>query len=174
MSNHNLFRTHTVRWAQENFNAGSFYFSRQNYDAAKQYFEKSLSYDESYTPALLNLASTYIQTQRYEEGLTDFLQMYRASKTAQWPIPYGITQLLFASGNLEEAERWGIKICQNYPDQPECYNLLGSIYFSQSDFPHAEEILRKGISRFPHASQLFSNLGSVLLREKSILKPYKC
>ena len=88
-----------------------------------------------------------------EKGALDFSAINRA---------YRIADMNFSRGNLEEAEKWFIKVLALNDQHKESLNLLGVIYIHQNNLHKAKLIYRKLLSITQKEPAYYCNYGKCL------------
>ena len=88
-----------------------------------------------------------------EKGALDFSAINRA---------YRIADMNFTRGNLEEAEKWFIKVLALNDQHTETLNLLGVIYIHQNSLHKAKLIYRKLLSLTQKEPAYYCNYGKCL------------
>lgn len=71
-------------------------------------------------------------------------------------------------GQLQQARDLCASLCENQPDDPELWFLLGAIYGGLEDYQQAETCCRRAIGLSPHVPMLNFNLAMSLLKQEKI------
>jgi tetratricopeptide (TPR) repeat protein len=128
--------------ARDNLNKGVKAFTDQKYDAAAQYFEKSIQLDPSFDTARMYLATSY--TSQFVPGSTDPESEAMAQKgidtfkevvdTAKDPnsiknAMLSIASLYYQLKKYPESKKWCNNILTKYPQSADAYYRIAVIDF---------------------------------------------
>jgi tetratricopeptide (TPR) repeat protein len=166
------------RFADVHNMLGFILHTRGDLVAAERHFERAVELNPGYTEALLNLAVTYNDLQKYEasravyarikkvEGQTGVLDPFARGKIAN--MHADLAQAYLDAGGREEAIielKKAVGLCPTFAD---LWAKLGSIYRDMGDLAFAKEAYETAVRVAPRYAQAHILLGVTLLSMGSV------
>lgn len=137
----------------------------RDFIGAEKMFLRALEIDRNNVTAAFNLASVFMQNKNPQKAI-DLLLPYVKNNTKDAGIYARIGDAYFVSKQLKESlpnYEKAMAIDANFPGVAA---KMATLYTMQGETKKAEELLKKSIEQNPKNSDLYSNLGSVLLANK--------
>lgn len=144
------FASKTENRAFADFSLGILYKAQNNGHSARKYFQEAVDSDETFIPALIELAESYYQ---------DVLKYYYRYTDTSVPLSYrdyAVEDYDFAVSYLKKALRYEPK------SRPAAY-LLGSLYFELEDYELMRIIFEEFSEYYPHDKDVHQFLGLAYL-----------
>jgi putative PEP-CTERM system TPR-repeat lipoprotein len=116
----------------------------ENYARARQLFENALEQQETYVPALLNLARVAV-SQRENGQAAEYLLRALAIDANQIGAIFGLAQLAAERRDYAEAETW----LSRAPESPLRSRLTGDVRFAQQQFAAAADEYSRAFNSRP-------------------------
>ena len=132
------------------YSLGMLYKAQNNYHEARNYFKKAVDSDESYVPAIIELAETYYQ---------DVLKYYYRYTDTQVPMSfrsYAIEDYDFAVSYLKKALRYE-------PRNRSAAYLLGCLYYELDDYELMRILFEEFSDYYPKDKDVNQFLGLAYL-----------
>ncbi|MDX9703688.1 MAG: tetratricopeptide repeat protein [Candidatus Auribacterota bacterium] len=160
--NADLFDTHKIRSAQESFNAGSTYLTKNQPDIAEKYFMDSIRYDHTFEPAVTALCSLYELIGRPDKTISFLTETLPPDSAKPQAVMYGMAGAYLNKRDMSNATLWAENLLDKYPEKPDNYILLYSVYMETGKEDDALAVLRRGAQKFPYYSPINIRYGIVL------------
>ncbi len=157
-----------VKWVRDSYlMMGMAHFYKQDYTSArrvfdyvaKEYESSSIHYD-----AILWLAKTYIQTERYEKAEAQLNLLQSKEKESDFPrkvereLPLVYADFYLARENYDAAYSYlerGLEVCKDHLTVTRIYFILGQINQMDSDLDKAMTYYAKVVKRNPPYKMAF-------------------
>ena len=128
------------------FYRGYAYLMMQEYQRASIYFGQLSKSDSRYkTRGTYYYAYCMYKLEKYDKALPALEALENNAQYAQ-TVPYFLTQIYYATGNYEEAERRANTLLAEHPDNAnnsELHRILGEMAYLKKDYQGAVEHLTK-------------------------------
>lgn len=139
---------------------GGIYLSKNDRPNARASFEKAVSLQPTYFPAIANLAQMDIQDKKPEAAKKRFEGILEKDKKNIQAMT-ALASMAVASGNNEEAKTWLEKANNENPDSLELVNLLALHYGRMGDKEKVLTFVKKAQANNPKVSGFMEILGQV-------------
>lgn len=153
-------------------NAGIAYLNSCNYGIAEEYFVKALDINNSFYPALANLAKLYFLQGKYDEAIKIYDTIIR-----HYPndirTQNNYAHALLNKGETDNALKLLSSIAKNNDNDASVFNNIGVIYLLKGDVNKAISNLRKALEINSNFANAFNNLGSCFVLQKDYVKAIK-
>lgn len=168
-SRNEVWRTHSSLWedvvrksprkVRPNYNLGVAYSLVNRADEAIEQFEKTLSLDPAYVPALKALGRHYEKKGRTSEAIALYNRVLE-SEPKKHEVMEWLAMAYYNTGRLELAIRFLDNAALNIQSL-DMLNNAGIIYNQAGEFNKSEATLLRCIESFPTSTQCHFNLGLV-------------
>jgi tetratricopeptide (TPR) repeat protein len=135
--------------ARDSLNKGVKAFTEQKYDAAAQFFEKSIELDPEFEQARMYLATSYTSQfvpgstdpkseEMAKKGITTFKQVVESAKDPEHPnesqknAMLSIASLYYQLKQYPESKEWCNKVLKVFPNNAEAYYRIAVMDFDDS------------------------------------------
>jgi len=122
---------------------------------------------EALTP--VETADLHMARKRYQAAIQIYSQLPVKSAEVWNKLGIANQQMLIVA----EARSYEMSLKLN-PKNPDVWNNLGSLYYSQKDYGSAERYYRKALKLSPKSSLIYKNLGTAMLAENKVKKGWQC
>jgi tetratricopeptide (TPR) repeat protein len=129
------------------YNLGNYYMERGDPEQAVAFFEKSLSFDPRFVPALVNSALAYNEMKRNQEALQN-LQRAAQEEPESVPVQLNLGLLLAEMGRKQEAKEAFRKVLVVDPQSAPAAHNLG-ILLAGENLQEAVALLRRAFESRP-------------------------
>lgn len=145
--------------------AGNHYTFMNNFQKAKEYFEKALLLDKSYAPVYNVLGYTYSYLEEYEKAEETFKTYIRLLPDKANPYD-SYAELLLKLGRYDESIEQYQKALEVDPTFILAYVGIGNNFIFKGDFEQARDSYQQ---RFDKATQIGDKLGALRLQALSYI-----
>ena len=143
---------------------GNSFLNLGNQDAAAQWYEKSLSTNNNYAPAINNLANLKRQGGNNQEAVDLFKRAIQADPQLIQAYA-GAAASLIALSDLDQAEAFATQAIEINSHAPGINEILGIIFQNKKTFQKAVESYQKELDINPTSNTSLLNLGLLLLQK---------
>lgn len=134
---------------------------------AAQTFEKILTVDANYVPALTGIGIAYQMLDNVKQSENYLRKAIRLSSTEELPDAYNALGYLYAEQGikLDEAETLVRRALKSAPTSGAYLDSLGFIYFKQGKLDAAIESLEQAVRYLPDTPEILSHLADAYLKK---------
>ncbi len=145
--------------------AGNYYFGLNDFQKAREYYEKAVQIDEKFAPTYNMLGYTYSflnENQKAEETFKTYINLIPDK-----PNPYdSYAELLLKLGRYDESIQQYQKALEVDPGFILAYNGIGNNFVFKGDFEQARNSYQQ---RFDKATRIADKLGALYLQALSYI-----
>ena len=146
------------------FELGEAYRAAGRWDAAIEWYEKSLESDAAFWPASRGLGLTLIETGEASKSVKALENA--ASRSPEEPsVLNALGDAYYRAGQLAQAVATLQKARELHPDLAEPYNNLGVVYSAQRKTAAAKAMFLESVRRRPDYAAAHRNLASLLAND---------
>lgn len=150
------------------FAVGCYYYSIENFEAAKRFFHKCTLLDPQHGASWIGYGHSFAVEQEHDQAMNCYVKAAKVMSSCHLPLMYvGLEYSL--TNNLRLAEKFFSQASTMSPDDPYVLHELGVLYFRLDNFARAEEYFRKAekvAGTRTMWEQLLNNLGHVMRKLK--------
>ena len=139
---------------------GGIYLSKNDRPNARASFEKAISLQPTYFPAVANLAQMDVHDKKPEVAKKRFEAVLEKDKKSVQAMT-ALASLAVANGNNEEAKTWLEKANSENPDSLELVNLLALHYGRMGDKEKVLSFVKKAQARNPKVPGFMEMLAQI-------------
>jgi len=133
--------------------------SRDEFQLAKEVYQKALKLDPGYTEVSINLGRLYLIEKNYDKATKVFDEALKFAKENP-DLWGGKGETYYYTSYKEKAAVAFDKALKYGNTLPGIYVLSGTIAFESNEFVKAEKIFKTGVKKYPDNANLWLNLGN--------------
>jgi arylsulfatase A-like enzyme/uncharacterized protein HemY len=143
------------------FSLGNIYFKQRNFKEAIPCFEQALERKPDDTFCVINIANSYLNLGRPEEGVS-FVIDYMRKGFVDSQLFYLLGQLSYVQKKYDEALKYYDECASRNPESAASHNAMAAIYLIKDDLAQAERHLDAATAINPRLTNLNYNRAELL------------
>jgi len=149
--------------AKAHHGLGQFYYGAQQFDRAREEFERAVMLQPNYPSALNNLGSMLLLIDQPEAAAHQFRQAIQFDPDHAL-AHNNLARILEESGDLDQAESLYLRSLEIDPASARVHAALGGLYLKKNDLEQAVRHLDDAVRLDPTQARLHYTLGQLWLR----------
>ncbi len=128
---------------------GNQHFGRKDYHKARLAYKDALHYDESFAPAYIMIAESYLAENKKEEAAEFYIKLAEKAPSEAWQVFRKLEQTLFELGRFSDAEQIYLNLMRECPKDSRVFYSFATIAEKKNDLTAAIDSLGQALTINP-------------------------